>query len=134
MDHDPRRGVLLVSIHRTAIQTGWIDAVVASGGNVLKDRPPSNRTPLPEEMEACLPFLQEQLAIIQPKIICVLGAIAAKALLGPHVAITKIRGTLHTYQGIPLMPTFHPAYLLRNPPAKRFVWTDLKKIKKMLEE
>ena len=102
--------------------------------NVLKDRPPSNRTPLPEEVEACLPFLQEQLTIIQPKIICVLGAVAAKALLGPHVAITKIRGTLYTYQGIPLIPTFHPAYLLRNPPAKRFVWTDLKKVKKILSQ
>ena len=102
--------------------------------NVLKDRPPNNRTPLPEEVDACLPFLQQQLAIIQPKVICVLGAVAAKALLGPHVAITKIRGTLVDYQGMRLVPTFHPAYLLRNPPAKKFAWADLKKVKKLLED
>jgi DNA polymerase len=100
--------------------------------NVLKDRPPGNRTPLPEEMEACLPFLEEQLSIIQPKVICALGAVAAKALLGPHVAITKIRGQVREYRGIPLVPTFHPAYLLRNPPAKREAWADLKLVKKLL--
>ncbi|MBI4597008.1 MAG: uracil-DNA glycosylase [Candidatus Omnitrophica bacterium] len=100
--------------------------------NVLKDRPPGNRTPLPEEVDACRPFLERQLAIIQPKVICVLGAVAAKALLGPHVAITKIRGQVRDYQGIPLVPTFHPAYLLRNPPAKTFAWTDLKLVRKLL--
>ena len=101
--------------------------------NVLKDRPPGNRTPLPEEVDACLPFLHEQLAIVQPKVICVLGAVAAKALLGPHVAITKIRGHVCDYAGIPLIPTFHPAYLLRNPPAKKFAWADLKRVKAILE-
>ena len=102
--------------------------------NVLKDRPPGNRTPLPEEVEACLPFLREQIAIVRPKVICLLGAVAAKALLGPHVAITKIRGTVCDYDGIPVIPTFHPAYLLRNPPAKKFAWADLKKVKRLLEE
>ena len=102
--------------------------------NVLKDRPPNNRTPLPEEVEACLPFLQQQLAIVRPKVICVLGAVAAKALLGPHVAITRVRGLVLEYQGITLVPTFHPAYLLRNPPAKKFAWADLKKVKRLLEE
>ena len=102
--------------------------------NVLKDRPPANRTPLPEEVEACLPFLHEQLAIIRPAVICTLGAVAAKALLGPHVSITKIRGIVRDYQGIALVPTFHPAYLLRNPPAKKFAWADLKKVKQLLEE
>ena len=101
--------------------------------NVLKDRPPGNRTPEPAEMEACVPFLERQLAIIQPKVICVLGAIAAKALIGPHVAITKIRGSVLDYRGIVLVPTFHPAYLLRNPPAKREVWQDLKRVKQLLE-
>ena len=101
--------------------------------NILKDRPPGNRTPLPEEVDACLPFLEEQLAIIQPQVICVLGAVAAKALLGPHVAITKIRGQVCEYRGIRLVPTFHPAYLLRNPPAKKFAWADLKKVKQLLE-
>jgi DNA polymerase len=101
--------------------------------NILKDRPPANRTPLPEEVEACLPFLEEQLAIVQPRVICALGAVAAKALLGPHVSITKIRGEVREYRGIPLVPTFHPAYLLRNPPAKKFAWVDLKKVKALLE-
>ena len=101
--------------------------------NILKDRPPANRTPLPEEVEACLPFLEEQLAIVQPRVICVLGAVAAKALLGPHVSITKIRGEVRDYHGIPLIPTFHPAYLLRNPPAKKFAWVDLKRVKQLLE-
>ncbi len=102
--------------------------------NVLKDRPPGNRVPEPEEMAACLPYLARQLAIIQPKVICVLGATAAKALLGPHVAITKIRGSVLDYRGMRLVPTFHPAYLLRNPPAKKFVWQDLKKIMRLLAE
>jgi len=101
--------------------------------NVLKDRPPGNRTPLPEEVEACLPFLAQQLRIIQPKVICVLGAVAAKALLGPHIAITKVRGQVWDYEGFPVIPTFHPAYLLRNPPAKKFTWEDLKRVKQLLE-
>lgn len=101
--------------------------------NVLKDRPPGNRTPLPEEVEACMPFLREQLALIQPRVICTLGAVAAKALLGPHVAITKIRGQIFDYGGAPLMPTFHPAYLLRNPSVKKLAWADLKLVKKLLD-
>ncbi len=102
--------------------------------NVLKDRPPGNRTPLPEEVEACLPFLMQQLAIIQPKVICALGSVAAKALLGAKVSIMRIRGQPHEFGGIPLIPTYHPAYLLRNPPAKRLVWQDLKKVKHILEQ
>lgn len=102
--------------------------------NVLKDRPPNNRAPEPEEVEACLPFLERQLHIIHPRVICLLGATPAKALLGPHVAITKIRGQRYDYHGIPLVPTFHPAYLLRNPPAKKFAWIDLKTVKRILEE
>jgi DNA polymerase len=102
--------------------------------NVLKDRPPGNRTPEPAEVEACLPFLQAQIAIVRPSVICALGAVAAKALLGPHVAITKVRGHVMEYEGIPLVPTYHPAYLLRNPEAKRFAWADLKKVKKLLDD
>lgn len=102
--------------------------------NVLKDRPPGNRTPEPAEVEACLPFLEQQLALIRPAVICALGATPAKALLGPHVAITKVRGAVHDYHGIPLIPTFHPAYLLRNPDAKKLVWQDLKKVKKLLDD
>ena len=100
--------------------------------NVLKHRPPGNRTPLPEEVEACFPFLEAQLAAIQPRVICTLGAVAVRALLGPQVSVTKVRGEVRDYHGIPLVPTFHPAYLLRNPPAKKFAWADLKKVKKLL--
>ncbi len=102
--------------------------------NVLKHRPPGNRTPLPEEVDACFPYLQEQLTIVQPTVICTLGAVATKALLGPYVSITKIRGEIRDYQGIPVIPTFHPAYLLRNPAAKKFAWADLKKVKRLLEK
>ena len=101
--------------------------------NVLKDRPPGNRTPLPEEMAACLPFLEEQVRIVQPSVICVLGAVAARALVGPDISISRIRGQVLSYQGIPLVPTFHPAYLLRNPTAKKDVWEDLKRVKRLLE-
>ena len=101
--------------------------------NVLKDRPPGNRTPLPKEMEACLPFLEQQLAIVRPQVICTLGAVATKALIGPHVSITALRGTMQDYRGTPLVPTFHPAYLLRNPSAKKFAWADLKRVKSILE-
>ena len=101
--------------------------------NVLKDRPPNNRTPLPEEVNACLPFLIQQLEIIQPKMICALGASAAKALLGPDIAIMKIRGQVKSYHGIPLIATLHPAYLLRNPAAKKLVWQDLKNVKRLLD-
>lgn len=102
--------------------------------NVLKDRPPNNRIPQPDEIEACRPYLLEQLAVIQPRVICTLGAIAAKALLGMGISITRVRGQRHEFDGIPLIPTFHPAYLLRNPDAKKLVWQDLKKVKLFLEK
>ena len=101
--------------------------------NVLKDRPPENRQPQPEEVEACLPFLEAQLAVVQPRVICALGAVAAMALLGPHVSIMKVRGQVRDWRGTPLVPTFHPAYLLRNPPAKKLAWEDLKQVMKLLE-
>ena len=101
--------------------------------NVMKHRPPQNRLPEPQEMEACKPYLLEQLAILRPTVICTLGAVAGRALLGPTIAIMKSRGRFHEFQGIPLMPTLHPAYLLRNPDAKKLVWQDLKQVKKLLE-
>ena len=100
--------------------------------NVLKDRPPNNRTPLPEEVEACRPYLLQQLQIIHPTVICTLGAVAVKTLLGPTISITQVRGQLRSYEQIPVIPTFHPAYLLRNPSAKRAVWQDLKTVKALL--
>jgi DNA polymerase len=102
--------------------------------NVVKHRPPGNRTPLPEEMEACFPFLREQLGLIRPKVICALGSTAVKALLGPYASVTKVRGSVREYEGIPLVPTFHPAYLLRNPAAKKDAWTDLKLVMRLLKQ
>lgn len=101
--------------------------------NVNKCRPPGNRDPHPSEVEACQPFLLRQLEIISPKVICALGGFAAKALLDSDARISQVRGTFHTYNGIPLMPTYHPSFLLRNPNAKREVWDDMKKIMEYLD-
>lgn len=100
--------------------------------NILKCRPPENRNPRPEEIAACEPFLIRQLQAIQPKIICALGTFSAHTLLKTDVQISVLRGRFHSYQGIPLMPTYHPAYLLRNPGAKKQVWEDVQKIMKAL--
>jgi len=97
-------------------------------GNIVKCRPPNNRVPTPEEMNACLPYLREQIALLQPKVMVCLGATAVKGLLDPQAQISKVRGTWMTFEGIDVMPTFHPAYLLRNPPAKREVWEDMKSV------
>lgn len=96
--------------------------------NVVKCRPPGNRGPLPEEIAACEPFLLAQLAAIQPKAIVALGKFAAQTLLRDSTPITGLRGQWREYQGIPLMPTYHPAYLLRAPAEKASVWEDLKKV------
>ena len=96
--------------------------------NILKCRPPSNRDPLPEEMEVCQPFLMAQIQAIQPRIIVALGRIAAQALLETDEPLSRLRGRFHDLRGVPLMPTYHPAYLLRNAAAKRPTWEDLKKI------
>lgn len=96
--------------------------------NVQKCRPPGNRDPLPEEIEACEPFLRRQLAAIRPRVIVTLGRFAAQTLLREREAISRLRGHWHAYEGVPLMPTYHPAYLLRNPASKREVWEDLKQV------
>jgi DNA polymerase len=96
--------------------------------NVAKCRPPGNRQPLPEEMAACLPYLKEQIRLLRPAVIVALGATAVKGLLNPTESITRLRGKWQSFEGIPLMPTFHPAYLLYNPASKRDVWTDLKEV------
>ncbi len=98
-------------------------------GNVVKCRPPDNRVPMPDEMAACLPYLERQIALLKPKVIVALGATAVKGLFNdPKISITRIRGQWMSYQGIDTMPTLHPAYLLRNPPAKREVWEDMKAV------
>ncbi len=96
--------------------------------NVVKCRPPGNRTPLADEVATCSGFLDGQISAVQPRVIVALGKPAASLLLGRNVAITKVRGTWHDYHGIPLMPTFHPAYILRQYTVenRRRVWDDLK--------
>ena len=102
--------------------------------NVVKCRPPSNRDPQPEEIAACEVFLKRQLASIQPDMVVALGKFAAQTLLREQTPIGKLRGHWSEYEGIPLMPTFHPAYLLRNPTSKREVWEDMKQVMRRLRE
>lgn len=94
--------------------------------NVVKCRPPQNRNPEPDEIEKCEPFLRAQIESIHPKLICTLGKFAAQTLLRVETPISQLRGRFFQYDGIPLLPTFHPAYLLRNPSAKKEVWEDMK--------
>ncbi len=97
--------------------------------NVVKCRPPGNRTPEPAEVAACMGYLHRQLAAIKPKVICTLGNTPLRALMGDDtLGITRLRGQRLDYRGIPLIPTFHPADLLRNPPAKKPCWEDLKTV------
>ena len=94
--------------------------------NVIKCRPPGNRDPEADEILACVPFLNRQIASIQPEFICALGTFAAQTLLKTTLPISKLRGRFHDYNGIRLLPTFHPSYLLRSPDKKREVWEDMK--------
>lgn len=103
-------------------------------GNILKCRPPGNRDPSLKEIEACEPWLRMQLEIINPRVICALGKFAAQTLLRTNEPITSLRGKFHDYHRIKLMPTYHPAYLLRNPSDKRAVWEDMKKVREMLKK
>ena len=100
--------------------------------NVIKCRPPGNRNPAPDEIAACRPFLERQIAAIGPEAICTLGTFAAQALLNTQMPISRLRGRFHSYNGIQLMPTYHPAYLLRNPDQKRAVWEDMKQVASLL--
>jgi len=93
--------------------------------NIVKCRPPGNRNPEPDEIAACEPFLKAQVAAVRPRMIVCLGKFAAQTLLKSDAPISRMRGRMQAYEGIPLMPTFHPAFLLRNPSAKREVWADL---------
>jgi len=96
--------------------------------NVVKCRPPQNRDPKPDEIGACMPFMREQIRIIAPEVICTLGRVAGSALLGGDFRIRRDRGEWRDYDGVELMPTYHPAYLLRYPSAKRETWEDIKKV------
>jgi DNA polymerase len=100
--------------------------------NIIKCRPPQNRNPEPDEIQSCHPFLMKQITVIQPKIICALGTFSAQTLLKTDVKITALRGKLYDLEGIKVIPTYHPAFLLRNPEKKREVWEDMKKIAEWL--
>ena len=100
--------------------------------NIIKCRPPQNRNPEPDEIQSCSPFLMKQIQVIQPKIICALGAFSAQTLLKTETKITALRGKFYDLEGIKVIPTYHPAFLLRNPDKKREVWEDMKKIVELL--
>jgi DNA polymerase len=123
-----RSGQLLTKIIE-AIDLKREDVYIA---NVIKCRPPQNRNPEPDEINTCEPFLFRQIDVIKPKVIVTLGKFAAQTLLRTEDPISKLRGRMFDYHGAKLIPTFHPAYLLRNPSSKREVWEDMKLVKKLL--
>jgi uracil-DNA glycosylase family 4 len=119
-----RAGQLLTDIIK-AMKLTRDDVYIA---NVIKCRPPENRNPEPDELEACRPWIRRQIEIIQPKVIVTLGRFALQSLTEKGYAISSVRGQWLEYNGIKVMPTYHPAYLLRNPAAKKEVWSDMKKV------
>ncbi len=120
-----RAGQLLTDIITKGMGLRRDDVYIA---NVVKCRPPENRNPEPDEIQSCEPFLLKQIQLIRPRVIVGLGKFAVQTLLKSKVPITRLRGTRHDYHGIKLMPTLHPAYLLRNPGDKKLVWEDIKKV------
>jgi DNA polymerase len=123
-----RAGQLLTKIIE-AIGLSRSDVYIA---NVIKCRPPQNRNPEQDEVDTCEPFLFQQIDVIQPKVIVALGTFAARALLRTLDPISRLRGRIFEYRGAKLIPTFHPAYLLRNPASKREVWEDMKLVRSLL--
>ena len=124
-----RAGQLLTKIIE-AIELRREDVYIA---NVIKCRPPENRNPDPDEVDTCEPFLFQQIDAIKPKVIVALGTFAAKALLKTQDSISRLRGRVYDYRGAKLIPTFHPAFLLRSPDRKRDVWEDMKKARAILQ-
>ncbi len=125
-----RAGQLLTRIIE-AIDLRRDDVYIA---NVIKCRPPGNRNPEPDEVAACEPFLFQQIDLVRPKVIVALGKFAAQCLLRTETPITKLRGRIHPFRGAQLVPTFHPAYLLRSPDKKRETWEDMKLVRALLRE
>jgi DNA polymerase len=101
--------------------------------NVLKHRPPGNRNPMPDEVTACTPYLLRQFELVQPKAILALGNFAVQTLLQTKVSLGKLRGQLHRFRGVPLIVTYHPAALLRNPSWKRQTWEDVQLVRRILD-
>ena len=124
-----RAGELLTDIIQKGMRIDRSEVYIC---NVVKCRPPDNRNPEPEEVETCSPFLIRQIELVRPEVIVALGKFAAQTLLQTTTPITRLRGRWHEYRGIPLMPTFHPAHLLRNPAFKREVWEDIKQVMQRL--
>lgn len=122
-------GTLLTDIITKGMKLARGDVYIA---NVVKCRPPKNRNPEPDEIVACEPFLRRQIDLVRPEVIVSLGNFATQALLGDRTPISRRRGRWHEFSGTPLMPTFHPAYLLRNPSDKRLVWDDIKLVMERL--
>jgi DNA polymerase len=120
-----RAGQLLTEIITKGMKMRREDVYIA---NVVKCRPPENRNPEPDEVAHCHPFLERQIAVVAPKVLVALGKVAAQALLHTNIPISRLRGQWQTFRGIPLMPTLHPAYLLRNPADKKLVWEDIKQV------
>jgi uracil-DNA glycosylase family 4 len=125
-----RAGQLLTDIITKGMGLRREDVYIA---NVVKCRPPQNRNPEPDEVASCEPFLKTQIELVRPQIIVALGKFAVQTLTQSKVPITRLRGQWHAYMGIKLMPTFHPAYLLRNPADKKLVWEDIKKVMKEMQ-
>ncbi len=124
-----RAGQLLTKI----IQSIGLERADVYIANVIKCRPPGNRNPEPDEVAKCQPFLFRQIDTIRPRVIVALGTFAAQTLLGTDVPISRLRGRVHPFRhGASLIPTFHPAYLLRSPERKRDVWEDMKKVRDLL--
>lgn len=118
-----RAGMLLTDIIEKGMRLSRSDVYIC---NVVKCRPPDNRNPEPDEVQSCSPFLRRQIALVRPEVIVALGKFAAQTLLATRTPIMRLRGNWFAYAGVPLMPTLHPAYLLRNPGDKKLVWQDIK--------
>jgi uracil-DNA glycosylase len=124
-----RAGQLLTDIIERGMRMRRQDVYIC---NVVKCRPPGNRNPEPDEVAACEPFLMRQIELVRPQVIVGLGTFAVQSLLKVKIAISKLRGRWHDVRGIRMMPTFHPAYLLRNPGDKRLVWADIQEVMRAL--
>jgi DNA polymerase len=126
-----RAGQLLTDIIEKGLKIPRKDVYIA---NVIKCRPPQNRNPEPEEILSCQPFLEKQIALIRPKVLVGLGKFSAQWLFKSMEPISRLRGRIGDHDGIKVVPTFHPAYLLRNPGAKKDVWEDMKVVRRLLAE
>lgn len=124
-----RAGQLLTDIIEKGLRMKRSEVFIA---NVIKCRPPQNRNPEPDEILSCQPFLEEQIRAIRPRVLVGLGKFGAQWLLKTAAPITRLRGRVGDYQGIAVMPTYHPAFLLRNPAAKKDVWADMKEVLRLL--